>query len=263
MPRAHRGRGQPALPRRDDVRRLGQPATTTTRSGSSTRRSTPGSTSSTPPTSTRRASRRRSSARRSPGGATRSCSRPSSTGRWARARTAAATRGAGSSRRSRTSLRRLGTDWIDLYQVHRPEPDDRHRRDARRADRPRPRGQDPLLRQLDLPGARDRRGAVGRRAARPRALRLRAAALLDARPRASSATCCPVCERYGMGVIPWSPLAGGWLSGGYRKGEDLPASTRAERLPWRYDLSHPREPGASSRRPRRSPLLAEEAGHRR
>ncbi|HTW99313.1 MAG TPA: aldo/keto reductase, partial [Acidimicrobiales bacterium] len=49
----------------------------------------------------------------------------------------------------------------------------------------------------------------------------------------------PTCERHGMGVIPWSPLAGGWLSGGYRKDQDLPQSTRAERLPARYDLSNP------------------------
>jgi aryl-alcohol dehydrogenase-like predicted oxidoreductase len=42
-----------------------------------------------------------------------------------------------------------------------------------------------------------------------------------------------------MGVIPWSPLAGGWLSGRYRLGEDAPDSTRAERLPARYDLSRP------------------------
>jgi aryl-alcohol dehydrogenase-like predicted oxidoreductase len=49
----------------------------------------------------------------------------------------------------------------------------------------------------------------------------------------------PVCEQYGMGVIPWSPLAGGWLSGRWRKGQEPPASTRAERLPQRYDLSIP------------------------
>jgi aryl-alcohol dehydrogenase-like predicted oxidoreductase len=49
----------------------------------------------------------------------------------------------------------------------------------------------------------------------------------------------PVCERYGMGVIPWSPLAGGWLSGGYRKGQDLPRSSRAERIPARFDMSLP------------------------
>ena len=42
-----------------------------------------------------------------------------------------------------------------------------------------------------------------------------------------------------MGVIPWSPLAGGWLSGKWRKGKDAPDSTRAQRLPQRYDLSDP------------------------
>jgi aryl-alcohol dehydrogenase-like predicted oxidoreductase len=49
----------------------------------------------------------------------------------------------------------------------------------------------------------------------------------------------PTCRRYGMGVIPWSPLAGGWLSGKWRKGQDPPDSTRAQRLPQRYDLSLP------------------------
>ena len=70
------------------------------------------------------ASRRRSSARRSPAGAaTTSSSPPSSSARWARTPTAGADRGAGSSRAVEDSLRRLDTDWIDLYQVHRPDPD--------------------------------------------------------------------------------------------------------------------------------------------
>ena len=49
----------------------------------------------------------------------------------------------------------------------------------------------------------------------------------------------PTCQRHGMGVIPWSPLAGGWLSGRYRLGQDLPSSHRAERIPARYDMSLP------------------------
>jgi aryl-alcohol dehydrogenase-like predicted oxidoreductase len=49
----------------------------------------------------------------------------------------------------------------------------------------------------------------------------------------------PVCQQYGMGVIPWSPLAGGWLTGRYRLGQEPPQSTRAERIPHRYDLSLP------------------------
>jgi aryl-alcohol dehydrogenase-like predicted oxidoreductase len=49
----------------------------------------------------------------------------------------------------------------------------------------------------------------------------------------------PTCRRYGMGVIPWSPLAGGWLSGKWRKGQEPPTSSRASRIPHRYDLSIP------------------------
>jgi aryl-alcohol dehydrogenase-like predicted oxidoreductase len=48
----------------------------------------------------------------------------------------------------------------------------------------------------------------------------------------------PTCQRHKMAVIPWSPLAGGWLSGKWRKGS-TPQSTRAARLPGRYDLSLP------------------------
>ena len=48
----------------------------------------------------------------------------------------------------------------------------------------------------------------------------------------------PVAQRYGMGVIPWSPLAGGWLSGRFGAGKDN-TSRRSERIPDRYDLSLP------------------------
>jgi aryl-alcohol dehydrogenase-like predicted oxidoreductase len=49
----------------------------------------------------------------------------------------------------------------------------------------------------------------------------------------------PVAEQYGMGVLPWSPLAGGWLTGGYRKDQDLPESRRRTRMPGRFDMSSP------------------------
>ena len=43
-----------------------------------------------------------------------------------------------------------------------------------------------------------------------------------------------------MGVIPWSPLAGGWLSGRYRKGEEVPdVAARASGSRDRYDMSMP------------------------
>ena len=57
--------------------------------------------------------------------------------------------------------------------------------------------------------------------------------------RAVEAEVLPVCQQYGMGVIPWSPLAGGWLTGRYRKGAlEIPASA-ARRLPQRFDLKPP------------------------
>jgi aryl-alcohol dehydrogenase-like predicted oxidoreductase len=49
----------------------------------------------------------------------------------------------------------------------------------------------------------------------------------------------PTCKQYGMGVIPWSPLAGGWLSGKYRKGDETPTTGRAARIPDRFDFSKP------------------------
>src|SRR5690349_20572567 len=64
-----------------------------------------------------------------------------------------------------------------------PRPGHRARGDAGGADRPRPRREDPRLRQLDVSGARDRRRAVDRAHARPRPVRHRAAAVLDARTR--------------------------------------------------------------------------------
>jgi len=49
----------------------------------------------------------------------------------------------------------------------------------------------------------------------------------------------PVCQKYGMGVITWGPLCGGFLSGRYRRGQPAPGSMRSQRLPQRFDLSLP------------------------
>ena len=138
------------------------------------------------------------------------------------------------------SLRRLGTDRIDLYQIHRPGPDDRHRGDAVGALGPRPPGQGARDRVLDVPRRAHRRGAVGRRAARSRALPLRAAAVLDLRPRHRGRRAARPAQRYGMGVIAWSPLAGGWLSG------PLPARPEIDMTSGRASR-HPRplRPGAA------------------
>jgi aryl-alcohol dehydrogenase-like predicted oxidoreductase len=44
----------------------------------------------------------------------------------------------------------------------------------------------------------------------------------------------PACHRYGMGVLVWSPLAGGWLTGKYRRGQDAPPDSRAVSYPGPY-----------------------------
>ena len=49
----------------------------------------------------------------------------------------------------------------------------------------------------------------------------------------------PACRDFGIGVIAWSPLAGGWLSGRWRKGAEDLTSRRAAMIPQRYDLSIP------------------------
>jgi aryl-alcohol dehydrogenase-like predicted oxidoreductase len=48
----------------------------------------------------------------------------------------------------------------------------------------------------------------------------------------------PVAQTYGMGVIPWSPLAGGWLTGAFGEGKRN-TSRRSAMLPERYDLTIP------------------------
>ena len=90
----------------------------------------------------------------------------------------------------RGSLRRLQTDWIDLYQLHRPDPSCDISESVGALERSRPRGQDPLLRNVHLPGARDRGGPLGGRAPGARAPGLRAGAVLAARARRSRPTSC-------------------------------------------------------------------------
>ena len=81
------------------------------------------------------------------------------------------------------SLRRLGTDWIDLYQVHRWDPWTDHEETLGALTDLVAQGKIRYLGSSTYPGGADRQGAVGRARARPPALRLRAAALFDARAR--------------------------------------------------------------------------------
>jgi aryl-alcohol dehydrogenase-like predicted oxidoreductase len=136
------------------------------------------------------------------------------------------------------SLRRLGTDWIDLYQIHRPDPsvdvDETlgALSDLVRAGKIRYLGSStfPAHAIVESQWVAERRQRERFVCEQPPYSML---------VRGIEADVLPVCQSYGMGVIPWSPLAGGWLSGKYRKGQDLPTSGRARRLPQRYDQSMP------------------------
>jgi aryl-alcohol dehydrogenase-like predicted oxidoreductase len=134
------------------------------------------------------------------------------------------------------SLRRLNTDWIDLYQIHRPEADTDIDEtlgalsDLVHAGKVRYIGSStfPASAIVEAQWVAERRGRERFVCEQPPYSIL---------ARSVEAEVLPTCERYGMGVIPWSPLAGGWLSGRYRKDGGSVESTRAARIPGRYDLS--------------------------
>ncbi len=136
------------------------------------------------------------------------------------------------------SLRRLRTDWIDLYQVHRPEADTDIDEtlgaltDLVRAGKVRYIGSStfPASQIVEAQWVSQRRGRERFVSEQPPYSIL---------VRGIENDVLPTCQRHRIGVIPWSPLAGGWLSGRYRKGAELPSSRRAERLPSRYDMSLP------------------------
>jgi aryl-alcohol dehydrogenase-like predicted oxidoreductase len=135
------------------------------------------------------------------------------------------------------SLRRLQTDWIDLYQIHRWDPWTAHEEtlgaltDLQRAGKIRYLGSStyPPSEIVEAQWVAEKRNLARFVCEQPPYSIL---------VRGVEAEVLPLCERYGMGVIPWSPLAGGWLSGRFRKGGEV-TSHRAARIPARYDLSIP------------------------
>jgi aryl-alcohol dehydrogenase-like predicted oxidoreductase len=135
-----------------------------------------------------------------------------------------------------SSLRRLRTDWIDLYQIHRPEADTDIDEtlgaltDLIRAGKVRYVGSStfPASRIVEAQWVAERRGRERFVCEQPPYSIL---------VRAVEADVLPTCQRHGIGVISWGPLAGGWLTGRYRKDEAVPTSRRAERVPGRYDMS--------------------------
>ncbi|MFE4815017.1 aldo/keto reductase [Streptomyces sp. NPDC056704] len=114
------------------------------------------------------------------------------------------------------SLRRLGTDHVDLFQIHRPAPDTDVEEtlsaltDLVRAGKVRAIGTSsfPASDLVEAQWVAERRGLTRFRSEQP------TYSILN---RGIEREVLPVCERYGMGALVYSPLAGGLLTGRYRK----------------------------------------------
>ncbi len=137
------------------------------------------------------------------------------------------------------SLRRLGTDWIDLYQVHRLDPSvDLDETlgvlsDLVHAGKIRAFGASTLAASeiVEAQWIAERRGRERFRTEQPPYSLLTRAAEYDVLPTA---------QRHGMGVLAYSPLAGGWLSGRYRKGREIAgpgSAARRQRFAAAYDAT--------------------------
>lgn len=128
------------------------------------------------------------------------------------------------------SLRRLGTDYIDLYQIHRPAPDTDIEEtlsaltDLMRAGKVRAIGAStfPASEIVEAQWVAEKRGLARFRTEQP------PYSILD---RGIEREVLPTCEKYGMGVMVWSPLSKGMLTGRYRKGQPMPDSLRVKAFP--------------------------------
>ncbi|GAA2637643.1 aldo/keto reductase [Streptomyces axinellae] len=138
------------------------------------------------------------------------------------------------------SLRRLGTDHVDLYQLHRPDP---HTdldetlatlSDFVRAGKVRAVGTStfPAELQVEAQWTAERRGHVRPRTEQPPYSML---------GRGVEAALLPTAQRYGLGVLVWGPLSAGWLSGRIRSAGDIDLSagrTAIERHKFDVSLPH-------------------------
>jgi aryl-alcohol dehydrogenase-like predicted oxidoreductase len=136
------------------------------------------------------------------------------------------------------SLRRLDTDWIDLYQIHRPDPTT---------------DIDETLSALDALVRQGKVRAIGT-STFPAEHLVEAAWVASTRGWQRFATeqppysilargierdVLPTCGRLGLGVLVWAPLNRGWLSGKYRRDCDAAADSRARRQADHFDFGTP------------------------
>jgi aryl-alcohol dehydrogenase-like predicted oxidoreductase len=123
------------------------------------------------------------------------------------------------------SLRRLGTDYIDLYQMHEPDPATPIEESLAALDDLVRAGKVRYLGNSNFAGWQIVDAAwVARSAGRtPFISAQNHYSLLE---RSVEAEVAPACERFGLGLLPYFPLANGLLTGKYRRGEKPPAGSR-------------------------------------
>jgi aryl-alcohol dehydrogenase-like predicted oxidoreductase len=124
-----------------------------------------------------------------------------------------------------SSLRRLRTDWIDLYQIHRPDPETPIEETLATLDDLVRVGKVRYLGSSNFTGWQV---ADAEWTARSRGLHHFVSAQNEYSwlERDIEADLVPALEQYGIGLLPYFPLANGLLSGKYRRGEDAPAGSR-------------------------------------
>src|SRR4051794_38548995 len=141
-------------------------------------------------------------------------------------------------RAAEDSLRRLNTDWIDLYQVHRPDQGTDIAETLSALSDLVHQGKVRYIGSSTFPASQI---VEAQCTARNRRLQR----FVTEQPpysilvRGVEVDVLPTCARHGMAVMSYSPLAGGWLSGRWRKGTGQQSSSRASRLPERFDLANP------------------------
>jgi aryl-alcohol dehydrogenase-like predicted oxidoreductase len=123
------------------------------------------------------------------------------------------------------SLKRLKTDWIDIYYYHRPDPATPIEETLGALDNLARQGKIRFAGCSNLPGPQL---ADAMELARTKRLAPFAAAQdqYNLLSREIEATLVPAIARYGLALVPYFPLASGLLSGKYRKGRPMPTGTR-------------------------------------
>lgn len=136
-------------------------------------------------------------------------------------------------RAAEDSLRRLGTDYIDLYQIHRPDPEVPIADTLGALDELVRAGEVREIGCSNFSADQLREAEAAARGGARFASVQNEYSLLHRHPEPETL---PECERQGLAFLPYFPLASGLLTGKYRRGREAPQGTRITEGGWRSDV---------------------------